>query len=86
MGEMPVQPGAGASRAAADLPASVLVLPRAALVEEVHAPTVLESTCLESCLFSRSLLSDSSSPPSLLAKDLALKDGLGDLLQEGLLL
>jgi hypothetical protein len=84
--QTPVQPGAGASRAEADPPASVLVPPGAAIVEDVHAAAVLAGTCLEACLFSRSLLSDSSSPPSLLAKDLAIKDGLGDLLHESLLL
>ena len=84
--ETPVQPGAGASRAEADPPASVLVPPCAAIVEDVHAAAVLEGTCLESCLFSRSLLSDSYFKPSLLAQDLAIKDCLGDLLYESLLL
>ncbi len=80
-----IQPGAGVSGVEVDLLASVLAPPCAAIVEDVRAPRVLEGRCLESCLFSRSFLSDSFFPPPLLAKGLALQDCLGDLLRESLL-
>ena len=72
-------------RCEADLPVPFLAPLRAAVVEDVHVAGVLVGNCLEACLFLRSFLSDSSSPPSLLAKDLAIKDCLGDLLPESVL-
>ena len=62
-GDVPsVQPGAEASGAQADLPASFLVLPRPAVAEDVHAPVVLAWRCLESSLFSRSLPNSGERP------------------------
>src|SRR5260221_5642260 len=49
-----VQPGAEASGAQADLPASVLAPPREASAFDVHTPGVLAGRCLDSFLFSRS--------------------------------
>src|SRR5258708_9719497 len=49
-----VQPGAEASGAQADLPASILVPPREASAFHVHTPGVLARRWLDSFLFSRS--------------------------------